>query len=113
MQSSLRGAKRRDNPESRSGLPRRFAPRNDGGACIYPTPNLIPCASGNAWLQLIVFVCRRIYAFQESDPASLPPPVSFSPPNAPPISAPDVPILTFAIPQSLPRAERKASACWI
>ena len=34
---------------------------------------------------------------------SRPPPVSFSPPNAPPISAPLVPMLTLAIPQSLTR----------
>jgi hypothetical protein len=36
--------------------------------------------------------------------------VSFSPPNAPPISAPLVPMFTFAIPQSLPRCDRKYSA---
>jgi len=36
--------------------------------------------------------------------------VSFSPPKAPPISAPLVPMLTLAMPQSLPRAERKSSA---
>jgi len=41
-----------------------------------------------------------MYTFQASDPDSRPPPVSFSPPNAPPISAPEVPIFTFAIPQS-------------
>ena len=50
-----------------------------------------------------------MYAFQESEPASRPPPVSFSPPKAPPISAPLVPILTLAIPQSLPAWERKFS----
>ncbi|MGO8469967.1 hypothetical protein AB9F45_36400, partial [Rhizobium leguminosarum] len=33
-------------------------------------------------------------------PDSRPPPVSFSPPKAPPISAPDVPRLTLAMPQS-------------
>ena len=61
-------------------------------------------------LQLMVVVWRRMYAFQESDPASRPPPVSFSPPKAPPISAPDVPKLTLAIPQSLPSADRNRSA---
>ena len=35
-----------------------------------------------------MFVARRMYAFQASEPDSRPPPVSFSPPNAPPISAP-------------------------
>ena len=35
-------------------------------------------------------------------PDSRPPPVSFSPPNAPPISAPEVPMFTLAMPQSLP-----------
>ena len=42
-----------------------------------------------------------IYYFQESD--SRPPQVSFSPPKAPPISAPEVPILTLTIPQSEPK----------
>jgi len=51
-----------------------------------------------------------MYTFHASDPLSLPPPVSFSPPNAPPISAPDVPILTLAIPQSLPQCDRNVSA---
>jgi len=32
-----------------------------------------------------------MYCFHESEPDSRPPPVSFSPPKAPPISAPDVP----------------------
>lgn len=45
---------------------------------------------------------RFIYCFHASDPDSLPPPVAFSPPNAPPISAPLVPILTFTRPQSEP-----------
>ena len=52
----------------------------------------------------------RMYAFQASEPDSRPPPVSFSPPNAPPISAPDVPMLTFAMPQSEPSGPRKRSA---
>lgn len=43
-----------------------------------------------------------MYCFHESEPDSRPPPVSFSPPKAPPISAPDVGMLTFTIPQSLP-----------
>ena len=45
----------------------------------------------------MVLVCLRIYAFQASEPLSLPPPVSFSPPKAPPISAPEVPILMLSI----------------
>src|SRR5918993_2177886 len=72
----------------------------------------MPCASGRLVDQLTVLVCRRIYAFHESDPDSRPPPVSFSPPNAPPISAPDVPMLTFAMPQSEPDAARYASAAF-
>src|SRR4029450_3574393 len=48
----------------------------------------------------MVLVARRIYAFQESEPDSRPPPVSFSPPKAPPISAPLGPGLTLARPQS-------------
>src|SRR6476620_9836046 len=51
-----------------------------------------------------------MYAFQASDPDSRPPPVSFSPPNAPPISAPDGPMLTLAIPQSEPLADMNLSA---
>ena len=39
---------------------------------------------------------------------SRPPPVSFSPPKAPPISAPEVPMLTLAMPQSEPAAARNA-----
>src|ERR1700692_3318994 len=78
--------------------------------CAAQTSKRIPCASGSCELQLMVLVWRRMYAFQESDPASRPPPVSFSPPNAPPISAPDVPRLTLAIPQSLPSADKKRSA---
>src|SRR3546814_10302364 len=58
----------------------------------------------------LVLVERRIYAFHASEPDSRPPPVSFSPPNAPPISAPDVPIFTLAIPQSEPDADRNVSA---
>src|SRR3546814_2078725 len=45
-----------------------------------------------------------------SEPDSRPPPVSFSPPNAPPISAPEVPMLTLEMPQSEPVADRNASA---
>ncbi len=51
-----------------------------------------------------------MYAFHASEPDSRPPPVSFSPPNAPPISAPDGPMLTLAMPQSEPLADRNASA---
>jgi hypothetical protein len=47
-------------------------------------------------------VALLMYCFQESLSASRPPPVAFSPPNAPPISAPLVGMFTFTIPQSLP-----------
>jgi len=43
-------------------------------------------------------------------PDSRPPPVDFSPPNAPPISAPEVPMLMLTIPQCEPSAVRKRSA---
>src|SRR5690606_21819149 len=64
--------------------------------------NLLPCASGSSVDQLMVLVWRRMYCFHASEPDSRPPPVSFSPPNAPPISAPLVPMLTLAMPQSEP-----------
>jgi len=64
--------------------------------------NLTPYANGRSLPKLIVHVDLLIYYFHESLPDSLPPPVSFSPPKAPPISAPDVPILTLTIPQSDP-----------
>jgi len=51
----------------------------------------------------MVHVDLLMYYFHESDPDSLPPPVSFSPPKAPPISAPLVPIFTLTIPQSDPK----------
>ena len=51
-----------------------------------------------------------MYARHESEPDSRPPPVSFSPPNAPPISAPLVPMFTLAIPQSDPSCDRNRSA---
>lgn len=58
---------------------------------------------GNQYIQLEDYhVERRMYCFQESLPASRPPPVAFSPPKAPPISAPFVGMFTFTIPQSLP-----------
>ena len=73
-----------------------------------PYPNSIPCASGSSVLQLTVFVWRRMYAFHESDPDSRPPPVSFSPPNAPPISAPEVPMLWVGDPaESLPQVREE------
>jgi len=50
----------------------------------------------------MVQVDLRMYCFHESEPLSRPPPVSFSPPKAPPISAPDGPMFTLTIPQSLP-----------
>jgi hypothetical protein len=49
-----------------------------------------------------------MYAFHASSPIRRPP-VSFSPPNAPPISAPDGPMLTLAMPQSDPLADRNVS----
>lgn len=52
-----------------------------------------------------------MYCFQESLPDSLPPPVSFSPPNAPPISAPEVPILQLTKPQSLPVGPTHLKRC--
>src|SRR6202007_3404482 len=75
-----------------------------------PAPNRIPWASGSSLEKLIVLVWRRMYIFHESLPLSRPPPVSFSPPKAPPISAPLVPVLTLAIPQSLPTALTNFSA---
>ena len=51
-----------------------------------------------------------MYAFHESEPDSRPPPVSFSPPKAPPISAPEVPMLTLTIPQSDQAEDRNRSA---
>jgi hypothetical protein len=51
----------------------------------------------------MVHVERRMYCFHASLPDSRPPPVSFSPPNAPPISAPLGPMLTLTMPQSEPR----------
>lgn len=50
----------------------------------------------------MVMVALRMYCFHESLPDSRPPPVCFSPPKAPPISAPDVGIFTLMIPQSDP-----------
>lgn len=63
---------------------------------------LIPWARVSTLLLLMVMVDRRIYCFHESDPDSLPPPVCFSPPKAPPISAPLVGILRLTMPQSDP-----------
>lgn len=51
-------------------------------------------------------VLRRMYWCHELLPDSRPPPVSFSPPKAPPISAPLVGMLTFTMPQSDPDALR-------
>jgi len=64
--------------------------------------NLTPWAKGKASPKLIVHVDLLMYYFHESEPLSLPPPVSFSPPKAPPISAPEGPIFTLTIPQSEP-----------
>ena len=67
-----------------------------------PHSNLMPWARGRLLLKLMVHVERRMYCFHESEPDSRPPPVSFSPPKAPPISAPEVGMFTLTIPQSLP-----------
>src|SRR5262249_32924561 len=74
------------------------------------TSKTMPWASGRSFEKFTVAVCRRMYAFQASEPDSRPPPVSFSPPNAPPISAPLGPMLTLAMPQSEPVAARNRSA---
>ena len=50
-------------------------------------------------------VARLQYCFHASLPLSRPPPVSFSPPNAPPISAPFVGMLTLQIPESAPSVD--------
>lgn len=67
----------------------------------------------------MVQVERLMYCFQESEPDSRPPPVAFSPPKAPPISAPEVGMFTFTIPQSEPlgpihckETKKKPSAPW-
>src|SRR5690606_1047386 len=91
----------------RPGCGRRHGAAGHGAAY---RSNLMPWASGRASDQLMVLVWRRMYTFQASEPDSRPPPVSFSPPKAPPISAPEVPMLTLAMPQSLPDADRKRSA---
>ena len=67
------------------------------------TSNLTPYARGSELVKFTVQVLLRMYCFQESLPLSRPPPVSFSPPKAPPISAPEGPMLQFTMPQSLPR----------
>jgi len=61
-----------------------------------------PWANGILVPKFNVQVERLIYCFQLSDPDSRPPPVCFSPPKAPPISAPEGPIFTLTIPQSDP-----------
>jgi hypothetical protein len=50
----------------------------------------------------MVIVDLLMYCFQASLPDSRPPPVCFSPPKAPPISAPEVGMFTLTIPQSDP-----------
>ena len=62
----------------------------------------MPWDNGNLFEKFVVTVARLMYAFQASEPDSRPPPVSFSPPNAAPISAPLRHIFTFTIPQSEP-----------
>src|SRR5439155_16197652 len=87
------------------------AGRDNGNAQGFSsTSNRTPCASTTCVPKFTVLVCRRIYPFHASDPAWRPPPVSFSPPKAPPISAPLVPAFTFASPVSAPAAESQRSA---
>jgi hypothetical protein len=74
---------------------------------------LTPCAKGILFPKLIVHVDLLIYCFHESDPDYLPPPVYFYPPKAPPISAPDGPILTLTIPQSDPKGPTHLNALLI
>merc|ERR1712112_112310 len=62
----------------------------------------MPWARGSSLLKLMVQVDLRTYCFQASLPDSLPPPVCFSPPKAPPISAPLVGMFTLTRPQSEP-----------
>ena len=69
---------------------------------IHHKSKLTPWANGILLPKFIVQVDLRIYCFHESEPFYLPPPVSFYPPNAPPISAPAVPMLACTIPQSEP-----------
>src|SRR5919112_578093 len=52
----------------------------------------------------------RLWPSKNPAPPPRPPPVSFSPPKAPPISAPEGPIFTLAMPQSEPAAEMNVSA---
>ena len=65
-------------------------------------PKSTPYDKGISFPKFIVHVDLLIYYFHESLPLSLPPPVSFSPPKAPPISAPDGPTFTLTNPQSEP-----------
>jgi len=70
--------------------------------------NCIPCASGKL-VRVVDGVCGSAHVLLPGVAAdSRPPPVSFSPPNAPPISAPLVPMLTLTIPQSSRRRSRSA-----
>ena len=61
-----------------------------------PAPAAAPWNSSSCWWRGAYRPSRR------PSRISRPPPVSFSPPKAPPISAPDVPMLTLAMPQSEP-----------
>ena len=69
---------------------------------IIQRSKLTPWASGIFEPKFNVQVDLLIYCFQLSEPDYLPPPVYFYPPNAPPIYAPEGPILTLTIPQSEP-----------
>src|SRR5262249_60131781 len=64
---------------------------------------------GGSLPKLVVVVPRRLSFLGVPARVSRPPPVSFPPQKAPPISAPDGPILTLTIPQSDPAADRKCS----
>src|SRR5690606_38987499 len=58
----------------------------------------------------MVVAWRRRWGFHAAEPDSRPPPGALLPPQAPPASAPEVPMLTLAMPQSLPAADRNFSA---
>ena len=85
------------------------APSCGNPASTTYSQNLIPCASGELTPVVHRHGLPAHVRLPRVDPLSRPPPVSFSPPNAPPISAPLVPRFTLAMPQSEPAAERKRS----
>ncbi len=76
----------------------------------YHKSKFTPWAKGIFFPKFIVHVDLFMYCFHESDPDYLPPPVYFSPPKAPPISAPEGPIFTLTIPQSEPNGPNHLNA---